>query len=84
MVNTSFIPPPLLSPNLQTLLPYCDAGNELDHAKALDLFDDNLQHHTLPKSLGEPVLNKEQYDEYLIGFISVFKALRVSVQRHSL
>ena len=74
----SFVPPPSPSPYLRTLLAYCDAAKELDHAKMMDLFDDNLQYYMLPKSLGKPVMNKEQYAETLTGLLSPFKALRVS------
>jgi len=52
--------------------------SELNHAKVMELFADNLQHHTLPKSLGMPVLNKEQYDKFLAGAVPLFKAFRVS------
>lgn len=80
MASTSFIPPPLPSPNLRTFLAYCDAQNELDHVKMLDLLDDSFQHHALPKSLGQPVRNKEQFGEFLtVGVRPLFKALHVSV-----
>ena len=79
MASTSFVPPPSPSPNLRTLLAYRDAQNELDLAKILDLFDDNLQYQVLPKSLGMPVLNKEQHKEVLAGVIRQFKAFYVSV-----
>ena len=79
MVSTYFIPPPSPSPNLRTFLAYCDAQNELDHVKMLDLLDDNFQHHTLPKSLGKPIRNKEQFEKTLTGVLPMFKAFRVSI-----
>ena len=79
MVSTSFILPPSPSPNLRTFLACCNVHNELNYAKILDLLDDNFQYQTLPKSLGKPVLNKEQFYEYLIGVSPLFKGFRVSV-----
>ena len=79
MTSTSFTPPASPSPNLQTLLAYFDATKELDVVKIFDLFDDNFQYQTRPKSLGNSVLNKEQYYGLLSGALSQFKAFRVSV-----
>ena len=79
MVNTTFIPPPSPSPNLRTFIAYCNALNELDHAKILDFFDDNFQYQNLPKSLGNPVQNKEQFEKIFTGVFSMFKAFRVSI-----
>jgi len=79
MVSTSFIPPPSPSPNLRAALAYRDALNEMDHVKMLDLLDDNFQHQRLPKSLGMPIQNKEQYGKYLTDVTPLFKTFRVSV-----
>lgn len=73
----SFVPPSSPSPNLQTLLAYCDALNEWNFEKVMAVFDDTLEHRILPKSLGRPVLNKKQYSEYFGGVMPLFKKFHV-------
>ncbi|KAG5650998.1 hypothetical protein H0H81_010257 [Sphagnurus paluster] len=63
--QSTYTPPESPSPNLQTTLLFVEALNEWNFSKVAPLFDDSLEHHVLPKSLGRPVLGKE---EYLINF----------------
>ena len=64
---------------MRTFLAYCDGMNEMDHVKILDLFDDNFQHQTLPKSLENPTRNKEQFEKALTGVLQMLKTFRVSI-----
>ena len=56
--------PPDPSPNLVSLLKYVEAIKEWNLDKILSLFDDDLEYHILPQSLGRPVMNKKLYSTY--------------------
>lgn len=52
------------SPNLRALMKYVESLKEWDSDKILSFFDDDLEHHTIPSSMGRPVLNKQLYATY--------------------
>ncbi|KAL0574813.1 hypothetical protein V5O48_007150 [Marasmius crinis-equi] len=76
-------PPEHPSPRLQTVLEFIEASNEWSSARhiqrVMDLFDENLEHRILPKSLARPVLNKKQYGEYLVGLMGWIKSLKMTL-----
>ncbi|KAF5385845.1 hypothetical protein D9615_002328 [Tricholomella constricta] len=77
--NFSSVLPKSPSPQVQTLLAYCDALNEWDLDQVAAVFDDSLEHHILPKSLGRPVLNKKQYLTYFAGVMPLFKSFHLTL-----
>ncbi|KAG6813765.1 hypothetical protein H0H92_007717 [Tricholoma furcatifolium] len=77
--NFSFTPPDSPSPNLQTLLAYRDALNDWNIDKIAPLFDESLEHHILPKSLGRPVLDKKQYLTYFAKIMPLFKSFHFTL-----
>lgn len=82
-----YVPPHDPSPNLQTALAYIEARNawfsSADNVSAVDrmmaVFDEDLEHRILPRSLGRPVLNKTQYKGYVNGLLSFIREYRVHI-----
>ena len=46
----------------------------------MSCFADNLEHRILPKSLGRPVLSKEQYGVYMDGIRGYFEYYEMQVR----
>lgn len=65
------------SPNVETVLKYIDALAALDPHSVIAQFDDRCMHHILPRSLGRPVLTKDQYLFYLVAIFKMFNSYQV-------
>ncbi|KAJ4483774.1 hypothetical protein J3R30DRAFT_1827439 [Lentinula aciculospora] len=83
--------PPLAAdqtPNLQTALAFIEARNSWFSRAAcsngveqmMSLFDESLEHRILPHSLGRPVLNKNQYKEYVHGLLRFIRDYKISLR----
>lgn len=72
-----WVPPCSPSPYVLVLLLYLEATENWDHDALMSLFDDSLQHWTLPRSLNRPLLNKRQYGEYLKVVRPTFSTFKV-------
>ncbi|KAG5634819.1 hypothetical protein H0H81_000612 [Sphagnurus paluster] len=82
--QSTYTPSTSPSPNIRATLAWVDAYNELDVNKLSALVDESLQFEVLPKSLGRPISNKE---EYLTNFekhiIPLFKRFHASSEGES-
>ncbi|THH21327.1 hypothetical protein EW146_g215 [Bondarzewia mesenterica] len=79
MVFPVYSPPANPSPNVQRVLAYAAALNEWDYDKVMECFDDTLEHHILPESMGEPVRNKESYKAHLKSTMPLFKEFKITI-----
>ncbi len=72
-----WVPPPSPSPHVLVLLLYLEATETWNYDALMSLFDDSLQHWTLPRSLNRPLLNKRQYGEYVKSVRPTFSTFKV-------
>ncbi|KAJ3762443.1 hypothetical protein F5880DRAFT_1505950 [Lentinula raphanica] len=85
--SLTYVPPENPSPKVQTTLAFVEARNVWFSRVAsasgveqmMSLFDDNLEHRILPQSLGRPVLNKNQYREYVQGLLHYIRDYKLSI-----
>ncbi|KAJ3999381.1 hypothetical protein F5050DRAFT_1805115 [Lentinula boryana] len=85
--SLTYAPPVDQSPNLQATLALFDARNVWFSRAActtgveqmMSLFDESLEHRILPQSLGRPVLNKNQYKEYVQGLLRFIRDYKISL-----
>lgn len=86
--SLTYVPPKEQSPNVQTALAFIEARNAWFSRSAcssgvgqmMSLFDESLEHRILPQSLGRPVLNKNQYMEYVQGLLRFIRDYKVRVK----
>jgi len=82
-----YVPPNDPSPNLQAALAYIDARNNwfssADCVSAVErmmsMFDEDLEHRILPRSLERPVLNKSQYKVYVNELLRFIREYTISL-----
>ncbi|KAJ3896146.1 hypothetical protein GG344DRAFT_61546 [Lentinula edodes] len=85
--SLTYLPPKKQSPNVQTALAFIEARNAWFSRAAcssgvgqmMSLFDESLEHRILPQSLCRPVLNKNQYREYVQGLLRFIRDYEISL-----
>lgn len=70
-------PGPSPSPNALVIQSYIAALEEWDLEAIMSRFDETLQHQILPKSLGQPPMDKATYREYFKSVMPLFEKLEV-------
>ncbi|KAG5636051.1 hypothetical protein H0H81_009247 [Sphagnurus paluster] len=78
--GSTYVPPEYPSPIIQTTLAFIQAYNEWDINKISAVYDDSLAHYLLPKSLGRPVVNKQEYlNNFENAVMPLFKRFHITV-----
>lgn len=72
------------SPQLQAVLKCIDGFNKWDPDLIIADTSDDWKHHTLPRSLGIPVRNKEEWKSYFNAAIHWFMGFTVCRLRFAL
>jgi len=68
------------TPNVRTVIAHLEGLAEWNFDKTFAQLDDAIEHLTLPKSLGRPILNKKQYAEYFTQIMPMYKPFKVNIE----
>jgi hypothetical protein len=77
-MSEAFANPVSASSHLCVLHAYLAALNALDLRGMTGHMDEALEYHILPRSLGHPTMNKEQYVRSLSSMLKLFREFTVS------